>query len=134
MRGAFACPDHISAAAKDLLQRMLAIRAEDRISLAEIRRHPWLQGYAECRDDGAARSQATGRDDPLDEGVLAKLTELGMAVEDVERAVKTRNYYSHEKACYEILLTGVQAEKSARLTERSSHGGGLGSLFAFNVH
>merc|ERR1719271_863939 len=40
LRGAFACPEHVSADARDLLKRMLALKPEERIELAAIKAHP----------------------------------------------------------------------------------------------
>ena len=133
LRGTFACPEHVSPEARDLLQRLLALQPDARIKLADIRRHPWLKSYADSHAGSSTperlRGSATAADEPLDEGVLRGLDELGMPREDVERAVRA-NAWSHEAACYEMLFAKAQAEKSARLTERT----GLSALLPFSLH
>ena len=125
LRGHFPCPEHVSPEAKDLMHSMLALKAEERIGLSEIKKHPWLRAYAERKDAqyGSSSSRvptgaSTAPEESLDEEVLAKLADSGMAPEDVERAVRA-NSYTHEAACYEMLYAHAQAAKSARLTERT---------------
>ena len=132
LRGAFACPEHVSAEAKDLLHKMLHLNPEGRITIKEIRQHPWLKKY--CDEHGVGSQRGFGRghdhasptggappqtgastaaDEPLDEAVMSRLSEAGLAREDVEKAVRS-NAYSHEAACYEMLFSQVQNEKTHR--------------------
>jgi 5'-AMP-activated protein kinase catalytic alpha subunit len=119
LRGTFACPEHVSDDAKDLLSRMLAIAPEHRIELAAIKQHPWLKPYADARtgtdapSDAPRSGAATAADEPLDEEVMAKLVAAGLDATIVERDVRA-NAYSHESACYEMLYRAAQAELSSR--------------------
>lgn len=113
LRGTFPCPEHVTAEARDLLARMLALNPAERISMEAIKQHPWLRGAA----DAAARSGATcpaplvaAEVAPLDEGILAQLEQLGLERGEVERSVRSRAY-NHSSACYEMLLTASQADK-----------------------
>jgi serine/threonine protein kinase len=113
LRGTFPCPEHVTAEARDLLARMLALNPAERISMEAIKQHPWLRGAA----DAAARSGATcpaplvaSEVAPLDEGILAQLEQLGLERGEVERSVRSRAY-NHSSACYEMLLTASQADK-----------------------
>ena len=123
LRGAFACPEHVSADARDLLQRMLALKPDERIDILAIAEHPWMRAYAEGRSTSlsreAARPAAIGADEQLDEHVLEKLGALGLDRAVVEAAVRA-NSYSHDAACYEMLLTAHVAEQSARLSVREA--------------
>ena len=123
LRGAFAVPEHVSDGARDLMKRMLTLKPDERIDLDGIRAHPWLSAYAESREgvepsvEAPQTGATTAADEALDEGVMARLEAVGMEREKVEKAVRA-NSYTHEAACYEMLFSQVQAERSARLSER----------------
>lgn len=144
LRGTFACPEHISADARDLLKQMLALEPNGRIDINAIKQHPWLKAYSDARGGGGgaaspgkqpASGATTAADEPLDAGVMARLVEAGYDAADVERAVRG-NAYTHEAACYEMLYSASLAEQSARLSARQADGGdkgGLGGFFPFNL-
>lgn len=147
LRGSFPLPEHISPEARDLLKQMLALEPGGRIDVHAIKQHPWLKPYSDARGGSSPTKQpasgaTTAADEPLDEGVMAKLVEAGFEAKDVERAVRA-NSYSHEAACYEMLYSAAQAEKSARISARHTEdrveaaaektGAGLGAFFPFNL-
>ena len=150
LRGAFPVPEHLSADARDLLKQMLALTPDQRIDLNAIKLHPWLKPYADAHGSSPSsqpRSGATtAAGEALDETVMSRLTEVGLEVADVERAVRG-NTFSHEAACYEMLYTAAESERTSRLSARTSEGGGggggggegggsargLGSFFPFNL-
>jgi 5'-AMP-activated protein kinase catalytic alpha subunit len=140
LRGSFACPEHVSAEARDLLHKMLALNPEARLSLADIKRHPWLAPYADGRASGGGASPHGARptgvaapaDEPLDAGVVARLAEAGLPPDEVERAVRT-NSYSHEAACYEMALAARASEQSARNSERHAERELTAGFQAFNL-
>lgn len=129
LRGTFACPEHVSSEARDLLSQMLAIAPEQRIEINAIKDHPWLKPYADTRRSSNASDPATlpsgdsgggGVDaSPLDDEALGRLTEAGLDAATVERDVRA-NAYTHEAACYAMVLSSLESARTARASERSA--------------
>ena len=80
--GAYALPSHLSPGARDLIPRMLLVDPLKRVTLPEVRAHPWfalhLPRYLAAGDGGAALGGvATGAVAPLDEAALDDVARLG---------------------------------------------------------
>ena len=129
LRGQFPCPEHVSDEARDLLQRMLALNPTDRIQIEAIKLHPWLCGAAERAAERTSAEPdvptAPLPDIPLDDGVMAQLERVGFDPVEIERSVRA-NTYNHESACYYMLVTAANVERSARYnsaapTDRTEH-------------
>jgi len=123
LRGQFPCPEHVSAEARDLMTRMLALNPSDRIDIEAIRSHPWLRGAAEASTEAGIGEPpmlpTVGEHAPLDEDVVAQLDKLGLDPSEVERAVRGATY-SHAAACYDMMLTAAQAERTSRSSGATS--------------
>ncbi|CAI6337131.1 unnamed protein product [Periconia digitata] len=58
-RGDYKVPSYVSAEAKDLIQRLLVLDPEKRISLVEIEQHPWILKHCKAGSGGRERAPAT---------------------------------------------------------------------------
>ena len=113
LRGQFPCPEHVSTEARDLLAGMLALNPTERLDIDAVRRHPWLANVSGKEDGDPDRPEAPGTHLPLDDAIMGQLEKYGFDASEVERSVRT-NAYNHECACYDMLLSAAQAERSSR--------------------
>ena len=101
------CPmDHseVSAEAKDLLDKMLTVDPEKRISLESVVFHPWLQN-----DPNHKTINEEKRDyihDP-EEFVMHKIVKFGFPLEHVAESIKSYSL-NHSFACYMTLTKDFQ--------------------------
>lgn len=90
--GAYALPSHLSPGARDLIPRMLLVDPLKRITLPEVRAHPWfalhLPRYLAAHGGGAAASAAAGT--PPDPDALDEVARLGFDRDAVVAALAAR--------------------------------------------
>ena len=99
LKGKYALPDWVSAGVKDLIDALLQLVPQKRLSLEGILRHPWLAGY------GLIQRQRTT--EKVDKAVLGRLGKWGISGDYVERCLMA-NDINHGTATYELLLLGEE--------------------------
>ena len=95
LRGKYALPDELSSSVKDLIDALLQLIPQKRLSLDGVLRHPWL---ADCRVSRFSRAR-----EKVNKAVLARLGKWGIPGELVERCLQA-NEINHGTATYELLL------------------------------
>ena len=124
MAGDFEIPGFISEGAKDLISRILNTDPEDRFTIDNIRRHPWMKQSAPVVGSGIL----VGYDDILvEKRILQMLPNYGYDAEYAERCIEA-NKHSSVTAAYFLLL-----KKSVRNGEISQKEGVSPSPKKLNV-
>ncbi|CAN0305466.1 unnamed protein product, partial [Laminaria digitata] len=110
--GMYSLPSHLSQLARDLIPRMLVVDPMKRITIPEIRRHPWfttkLPFYLSLPPLKIEKEERA-----LDEGVVADVCALrlrGPTPEKVAMAVQRRNKRPDIRVAYELLLDHKKAK------------------------
>lgn len=99
MRGKPDTPLSASEAGQDLVQGMLMVRGEQRISIEQLCAHRWITSSNQLPPVEAGGAAET----PWDEAAAAQLQEMGCPVELVKHHL-THDSRNHVVAAYEILL------------------------------
>lgn len=118
--GKFSMPSHLPADVQDLIARMITVDPEKRITIAEIKRHPWYRSNRtgmEDEDDnplGALGDVAFDPREEKDHEIMETLNILGWGTEQEVLAALHSPEYNLEKVFYR-LLERRQQEKEALL-------------------
>ncbi|KAJ3359608.1 Serine/threonine-protein kinase brsk1 [Allomyces javanicus] len=124
--GKFYMPPHISPAAQDLIQKMLVINPDHRMTMDQIKRHPWFKQVPEPKDLDKTPLSAVVAHDPvatdassLDPDVLQWLSHLGWADDKALRAVLLAHGQAAEKVFYQLLVNRKVDDLETYLNEES---------------
>eukprot|EP01089_Gocevia_fonbrunei_P000284 TRINITY_DN10298_c0_g1_i1.p1 TRINITY_DN10298_c0_g1~~TRINITY_DN10298_c0_g1_i1.p1 ORF type:complete len:305 (+),score=37.45 TRINITY_DN10298_c0_g1_i1:176-1090(+) len=106
--GIFSMPQYLPHSLKDLLWKMLTVEPEKRITIAEIKRHPWL---VECKSKLANDSSDVNHIESrmalpitsFDEDILRNLQSLGWEDRDTLLQNLTSPQYTLQKVFYKLL-------------------------------
>ncbi|CEP02058.1 hypothetical protein PBRA_002323 [Plasmodiophora brassicae] len=139
-RGQYECPDFISPAVRDLISRILNTDPDRRLTVEEIRLHPW---YAQVScDTDPGRTIAPGKhgcaDDPLCDDVISEMREMRYDINAVVDSVLHQRH-DHNHGTYQLLLYRkrrvagagiagsclVEEGPGAAADERRPHGDGV---------
>lgn len=125
-RGTFPIPEELSAPVKDLLNQLLTVDADQRITAHAALRHPWLQvQLVNAPNIEKMRLEITilisdKPGDDLDEQVIGELEKFGMGREEVIRLVLTKTHSSLATLYYLLLDTLVKRRKALGRSGASS--------------
>lgn len=97
----------ISEECKDLILRMLDKNPKDRISVDEIKKHPWFDDLAEKEKHDIAKERDSSKQNR--EIALATLEELGFSRRYVKESVQ-QGKLNHASACFYSLATKTQTK------------------------
>ncbi|CBN77875.1 SNF1-related protein kinase [Ectocarpus siliculosus] len=110
--GMYSLPSHLSQLARDLIPRMLVVDPMKRITIPEIRRHPWfthkLPAYLSRPHFKIEKEERA-----LDQEVVAEVCLLklpGATPEKVAMAVQRRSKRADIRVAYELLLDSKKAK------------------------
>ncbi|KNE55868.1 CAMK/CAMKL/BRSK protein kinase [Allomyces macrogynus ATCC 38327] len=124
--GKFYMPPHISPAAQDLIQKMLVVDPDHRMTMDQIKRHPWFKQVPEPKDLDKIPLSAVVAHDPvatdassLDPDVLQWLSHLGWADDKALRAVLLAHGQAAEKVFYQLLVNRKVDDLETYLNEES---------------
>eukprot|EP01129_Flabellula_baltica_P007020 TRINITY_DN2686_c0_g1_i2.p1 TRINITY_DN2686_c0_g1~~TRINITY_DN2686_c0_g1_i2.p1 ORF type:complete len:451 (-),score=110.15 TRINITY_DN2686_c0_g1_i2:54-1406(-) len=109
-------PKHISDECVDLMMSMLRVSEEDRITIAEIREHPWLNiGYSELPKSFIPEAQVVTN---IDTDVLKKMKKLGY--KDAESTERIAQLLTGEKTLFVSIyhLLGTSKKKKFNIFEQ----------------
>mmetsp|Transcript_29035 Transcript_29035/g.51943 ORF Transcript_29035/g.51943 Transcript_29035/m.51943 type:complete len:477 (+) Transcript_29035:2223-3653(+) len=116
MQGDFKCPAFISDSVRELISAVLNIDPVKRLSIDEIRGHPWCSRSEHVVSTGIV----VGRDQmPIHHGVLRQLETYGFNLEHAEKCILA-NRHNHVTTTYYLLLNKPASDfrerpKSARV-------------------
>ena len=103
LRGHMKPPAGASPQLVDLLQRMLQKKEETRITLEEIKSHPWMAPFAEQMKTIAIRIERDrARTLAVDKGIVAEMAKMGY--QEIDTHVLSGNESSECAVVYKILL------------------------------
>ncbi|CAM9363048.1 unnamed protein product, partial [Scytosiphon promiscuus] len=129
--GMYSLPSHLSQLARDLIPRMLVVDPMKRITIPEIRRHPWFTHKLPSYLTFFLVASLERRERILDQEVVAEVCALklpGATPEKVAMAVQRRNKRADIRVAYELLLDSKKAKhrkeelrqlRQARFSNRS---------------
>jgi 5'-AMP-activated protein kinase catalytic alpha subunit len=84
--GIYTIPPHVSSGARNLIQRMLMVRPLDRISVADVMKHPWyttnLPAYL-----ALSAEQLIEQNNAIDETTLQKVIQMGYSRDRILKAL-----------------------------------------------
>ena len=100
MSGEYQSPKFISVEAKDLIAGVLCTDPEKRLTIEEIRAHPWCQ---QVKVDCAPGILVGYNAIPIDPVILAKLEEFGFSIETGRKSLEG-NRHNHLTTTYYLLL------------------------------
>lgn len=107
----FELPDYLSEDCKNLISRLLVKNPEERISMEEIKKHPWVVG-----EDGWQLPNKKTEDtvtevssEDLDPNIVQELEKLGFNVDSVLESAKT-NQFNSASATLSILMEKKRKE------------------------
>ena len=111
--GMYSLPSHLSDLARDLIPRMLIVDPMKRITIPEIRQHPWFQlnlpPYLQQEPEAAERQVFV-----VDQDIVQQVLHTNFpdgTVDTITRAITERQEYNHLRVAYELILD----HKNARL-------------------
>lgn len=104
-------PAELSADCKDLLARLLTVKVSERITLAEIMAHPWINVDLEPLAPAPVQRRLSEAD--LDAAVVQQMVRLGMNQEQVQRSV-VQNVMNDLHATYTLLKMRSDRDRSGR--------------------
>ena len=98
-KGTFSIPSNVSPEARDLISKMIRVNPVHRISIPEIKRHPW---FMSSDQSSFVLKDYTNKDETqkVNDFVLGKLLELegfdykGLQVAEIREAIKMKRNYS----------------------------------------
>lgn len=107
--GMFSLPSHLSQLSRDLILRMLVVDPMKRITIGDIRQHPWFQHKLPAYLN-LAPEQIEGSERYIDDEIVSKVCELpfkGVTREMIAEALNTQSTVGlqHDlRVSYELLL------------------------------
>nr|KAJ0207850.1 hypothetical protein LSAT_V11C500236580 [Lactuca sativa] len=87
--GIYTLPSHLSAGARDLIPRMLVVDPVKRITIAELRQHPWFKAQLP-RYLAVPAPDATDHLKKLDEDIIRKVLNMGFERAHLTQSLQTR--------------------------------------------
>uniref|UniRef100_A0A7S1T1J8 non-specific serine/threonine protein kinase n=1 Tax=Tetraselmis chuii TaxID=63592 RepID=A0A7S1T1J8_9CHLO len=114
--GIFHIPTHLSPGARDIIPRMLLVDPLKRITIAEIRQHPWytlhLPRYLAVMQAGTTVTSTA-----VDEDILQQCCKLGFQRDIVVDSIRNRNQNKASVAYYLIADNRRRIASSGYLTQ-----------------
>lgn len=113
-KGAYVMPEGLEREAKDLVSKLLKVNPLDRISILEIKRHPW---FMSSEQTNFVLKDYSNKDEShkVNEFVLSKLIEAegfdykGLQLTEIKEAIRLKKNYSFVIG-YELLLKDYMRE------------------------
>ncbi|CAI9283994.1 unnamed protein product [Lactuca saligna] len=87
--GIYTLPSHLSAGARDLIPRMLVVDPVKRITIADLRKHPWFKAQLP-RYLAVPAPDATDHLKKLDEDIIRKVLNMGFERTHLIQSLQTR--------------------------------------------
>lgn len=106
LAGDYECPKFISNEAKDLIKSILTIEPEKRITISQIKAHPWYRQYNQEIHKGII----VGYDYiPVDKSILSSLRAFSIDPENAQALVENNKHDSTSAAYYLMLSKHIQS-------------------------
>eukprot|EP01135_Chromosphaera_perkinsii_P005248 Nk52_evm17s327 gene=Nk52_evmTU17s327 len=102
LKGRFVIPCFMTPECENLIKKMLKVNPEQRISLAEVKKHPWMNFDLEPLPQENCAHPVTPPAN-LNDDVLFQMTELGISSEEAEQSLK-ENSFNSVASIYYLLL------------------------------
>ena len=117
--GMYSLPSHLSSLSRDLIPRMLVVDPMKRITIPEIRQHPWFQHklpqYLHFTPDMLEQQVKVLDDVTADE--VAAIAALRTTREQVELSVMTKGGRADVRVAYELILDSRSSRQRAAEVE-----------------
>ena len=113
LEGKFAVPSFVSESCKDLIKRILSNDVNKRITIQEIREHPWFGKVEIYRVEGLLINSVVI---PIDEEVVKKLSEIEFSKEDIRCSVLS-NKHNHITTAYYLLVKSKQKKQENSVSD-----------------
>ncbi|KAL4448458.1 hypothetical protein ABPG75_005677 [Micractinium tetrahymenae] len=114
--GIYTLPSHLSPGARDLIPRMLLVDPLKRITIPEIRQHPWFTVHLP-RYLAVMQADPVAAGTHVDEDILREVVRLGFTREFVAESLKTRQQNKASVAYYLMADNRRRMPSSAYLKE-----------------
>lgn len=100
--GIYTFPNHLSRAARDLIARILVVDPIKRISIPEIRRHPWFQQHLP-KYIALRTIDAIYTTNKVDEEIVQQVVKIGFDINEVIQSLQNR-LQNEATVAYHLLL------------------------------
>jgi serine/threonine protein kinase len=117
-RGTFTIPDELSPAVKDLLRQLLTVDPDQRITSAQVLKHPWLASQVPIQNQNVERLRqemtiliSEKPQDDVDEHVLVEMVQFGLSKEEILRLILSKTHASVATLYYLMLDVTVQRRR-----------------------
>lgn len=114
--GIYTLPSHLSPGARDLIPRMLLVDPLKRITIPEIRQHPWFTVHLP-RYLAVMQADPVAAGTHIDEDILREVVRLGFTRDFVAESLKTRQQNKASVAYYLMADNRRRMPSSAYLKE-----------------
>jgi 5'-AMP-activated protein kinase catalytic alpha subunit len=113
--GMYSLPSHLSSLSRDLIPRMLVVDPLKRITIPEIRQHPWFQHklpqYLHFTPDMLEQQEKVLDHETADE--VALVAALRTTRAQVEQSVMTKGGRADVRVAYELILDSKRSRQRA---------------------
>jgi len=113
--GMYSLPSHLSSLSRDLIPRMLVVDPMKRITIPEIRQHPWFQHklpqYLHFTPDMLEQQEKVLDHETADE--VALIAALHTTRSEVEQAVMFKGNRTDVRVAYELILDSKRSRQRA---------------------
>jgi serine/threonine protein kinase len=117
-RGTFTIPDELSSAVKDLLRQLLTADPDQRITSAQVLKHPWLSSQVPIQNQNVERLRqemtiliSEKPQNDVDEHVLTEMVQFGLSKEEILRLILSKTHASVATLYYLMLDITVQRRR-----------------------
>lgn len=124
--GIYTLPSHLSPGARDLIPRMLLVDPLKRITIPEIRQHPWFTVHLPRYLAVMQADNAGGQGRRLDDEILIEVERLGFQKEFVVESLRSRQQNKATVAYHLMADNRRRMPSSAYLKEEMTEGDGGG--------
>lgn len=100
LEGKFAVPSFVSDSCKDLIKKILTVDHNKRLTIQQIRDHPWFGISSPYLSEGLLINSVVI---PIDEEVVSKLTEFDFSKEEIRCSVLS-NKHNHITTAYYLMV------------------------------
>lgn len=117
--GVYTLPSHLSEGSRDLIPRMLVVDPLKRITIPEIRQHPW---FVVSLPDYLASPPVVDAEPQVDSEILGKIVDMGFDRDEIVRCIKAREQ-TQETVAYYLVLDNSKRHKKAQQELQKQMGG-----------
>lgn len=116
LKAQYTIPSHVSQACANLIERMLVVEPDQRATIEEIKKHPWLSSVQDCMPD--VHVVEISDETKVSQPILMEMESLGFKKEEVVKSL-LKNTFDDAAAMY-FLLDSKRNQRRVSISFTSS--------------